>query len=293
MDLSVCVVSYNTRELVDECLMSIFENSEGITLEVTVVDNGSSDGTAEMVKAQFPQVRLIANDRNLYFTKANNQALRVSHGRYVLILNSDTRTEQGALPRLVLFMDTHRQVGGATCRLIDYQGNLLRNVRPFHTPLSMMLRCEIPSWTFGNNAAVQRYLGIPDWDWQSPRAVDVAEDSCFMVRREAFDAIGLYDEQMLLYYTEDDLCQRLRQRGWLVMYYPEAQVVHGVHQTARRVGNLPIIRIRFRDQVVYGRKYLGIWKTCLVALVSWLDLVAVTLLSGVGLIGHRNANDES
>jgi GT2 family glycosyltransferase len=287
MDLSVFIVSYNTRELVKECLASIFENSGGIKFEVIVVDNGSSDGTVEVVRSLFPQARLIANDQNLYFTKANNQALRVSRGRYILILNSDTRVEAGTLPKMVAFMDAQPHVGGITCRLVDYQGNLLHNARRFHTPLSMMLRCEIPSWVFRKSKAIQRYLEISGWDWQSVRTIDVAEDSCFLVRREALDEIGLYDERLLLYYTEDDLCQRLRRAGWLVMYYPDVQVVHGVHQTARRVGNLPILKIRVRDQAVYCRKYLHFPWSWLVILVSWLDLSLVSLFLNVRSVWQR------
>jgi GT2 family glycosyltransferase len=290
VDLSVCVVTYNTRELLRECLASIYLHTEGIRFEVIVVDNGSSDGTIEMVRTQFPQTRLIGNDRNLYYTKANNQAIQVSQGRYVLILNSDTEAKSGSLRELTAFMDTRPRVGGVAPRQVSYEGKRLANARRFHTALSMILCCETIGWLFRNSGVVQRYLTIPNWDWQSARVIEVAEGSCFLVRRTALDEVGLFDERMLLYYTDDDLCQRLHRAGWPVMYYPGSEVVHGKHQTARRMGHVPTVEFRVRDQSVYCREYLTPWQAALVRLVTQLDLAALRIVENVRNRSRRQEN---
>lgn len=291
MDLSVCIVTYNTSELLRKCLVSIYRQTEGIAFEVIVVDNGSIDGTAEMIRTEFPQTHLIVNDRNLFFTKANNQAAKISQGRYVLILNSDTEIARDSLRKLAEYMDAHPKVGGVAPRQVNYDGTWLTNARPFHTTLSMILRCETVGWLFRHNTAVQQYLAIANWNWESERVIDVAEDSCFLLRRAALDEIGLYDERMLLYYTEDDLCQRLRRANWQVMYNPDVQIVHGKSQTARRVGYTPIMAIRVRDQAVYCHKYLKPWQTWIVLFVAQLDLSVLKVTDGIRRVLRKQSKD--
>ena len=266
-DVSVCIVSYNGVNHVRECLASAFE--------VIVVDNASQDGTVETVRTEFPQVTLIANSENRYFTRANNQALRQAQGRYCLILNPDTLLQPDTLRRVVGFLDDHPEVGAATCLQRHPDGRVLMVGARFYTVFQLLCIGKFFS-RFVRSSGMCCAHSVAEWDRQSTRRVDVAEDSFLMVRREALEVVGGYDEQFLLYFTEDDLCRRLWAAGWPVYYYAGTSIVHKVSRSTRPDKfPLYIYCINRRDAVTYFRIHHGRCAALVAYIILSLDLIGL------------------
>jgi N-acetylglucosaminyl-diphospho-decaprenol L-rhamnosyltransferase len=250
--VSVVVVSWNTRELLARCLEALAEGEvSSPTCEAFVVDNASSDGSAEMVPQRFPAVHLIANRANVGFARANNQALRESTGRYLLLLNPDTEVRPGAVASLVRFMDQHSRVGAAGARLLNPDGTLEPSCHPAPT-----LSREV--WRLFHLDLLWPYAAYPisEWDLEHPQRVDVIQGACMMVRREAIDQVGLLDEDFFIYSEEVDLCRRLRQSGWDVYWVPQATVMHHGGQSTRQVASSMFLRLH-QAKVHYFRKHQG------------------------------------
>lgn len=228
-DLSIIIVSWNTRELLWECLRSVvsLQSSQAsilktedcqLTTEVLVIDNASTDGSADMVCTEFPEAHLIVNRENVGFARANNQGIRASQGRYVVLLNSDTVVRPDALAKLVGFMDGHPEAGAVGPRLRRVDGT----AQPFAfgedpTPGYLLRRSA-------NRLLFRRHLH--DWNTDAIQEVDWVAGTCLMVRREALDQVGLLDESIFMYFEDNDWCLRLRQADWKVYYNPQAEIVH-------------------------------------------------------------------
>jgi GT2 family glycosyltransferase len=217
IDLSVIVVTWNVRELARECLLALAAATKGITSELIVVDNASSDGTAEMVAREFPQVTLLRNDANLGFARANNRGMEVAQGRYFVLLNSDTISPAGSLAAMVAFMDEHPRAGGASPRL----------VRPDGSPQPYAFGDD-PSPVYLLRRALarvsMRYLH--DWSVSEPARTGWVSGACLFARREAVDQVGGLDERIFMYFEDNDWCRRMRLAGWEVWYNPRAEIIH-------------------------------------------------------------------
>ncbi|MGH2704379.1 MAG: glycosyltransferase family 2 protein [Actinomycetota bacterium] len=224
--LTTVVVSWNTRELLARCLASIRDHAApGLDNEIVVVDNGSDDGSLEMLREQWPEVRVIANSTNVGFTKANNQALRSTGGRYVLLINADAWLAPGCLERLAAQLDADPRAAVAGPRLVYGDGRWQR-------------------WTAGREPGLRSvggYLFLFDrfgHRWPSMAGIYLAKDvrtaftpdwvssACMLVRRSALEEVGLLDESLFAYMDDVDLCRRVRERGGRVWYVPEAECVH-------------------------------------------------------------------
>lgn len=279
IDLSIIIVNWNTRDLLAQCLASLFEQPTtddgqpvlsvvgGRRWAVWVVDNASTDGSAQMVRERFPQVRLIENTENVGFARANNQAISQSAGRYVLLLNPDTEVQPGALEALVRFMDAHTQAGAAGARLLNPDGTLQLSCYPAPT-----LPREF--WRLFHLDVLWPYACYPTagWDPNTPREVDVVQGACLILRREALDQVGLLDEDYFIYSEEVDLCHRLRQHGWKVCWVPQATVMHYGGQSTQQVAAEMFLRL-YQGKLLYFRKHHG-W---LAAQVYKLILLAAAL----------------
>jgi hypothetical protein len=229
MDLSIIIVSYNTRQALKECLASIFAETTGISFEVLVVDNGSSDGSAAMVASDFPTVRLMENKENIGFARAVNYAIPLSTGRYILLLNSDTVVLDRTTAKMVEFMDGEPEACVAGCTLLNSDGSFQQSydVFPrFDREIFKVLR-----------AAARRGLRrtpLARWLLSSPTAettskkVDMIQGSCFMIRRSAIERVGLFDENYFMYLEETDLCFRVRSSGGAIYYTPAGRVIHHI-----------------------------------------------------------------
>ncbi len=290
-DLSVVIVNWNTRALLRDCLASV---PRGIdpehAAEVWVVDNASRDGSAAMVAADFPHVRLIANAENVGFARANNQALRQSEGRHVLLLNSDTTVKDGSLSAMVRFLDAHATAGAVGCRLENADGTTQRSSWNFYPSLATLAADALYLW---------RIPGVRRWvrgheqslsETAEPTVVKHLLGACLMVRRAALDAVGLMDEGYFMYLEETDWCRRIDDAGWKIYYLPTASIVHYGQQSAGLApdkANADWCRslCRFyRRQYQPTRGRMGLLK----AIIS-LSLLVRFVLNGVRSLGGRSS----
>jgi GT2 family glycosyltransferase len=252
--LSLVIVSWNTRDLLVRCLSSVgqdLERSNQLHVETFVVDNASSDSSAQMVQERFPWVKLIRNSENAGFARANNQAIRQTSGNYVLLLNSDTELHAGALRILVDFMETHPRAGACGARLVDGDGRLERACYPMLTPEREFWRL-----TFLDQMWPRATYTMETWDTETPRRVEVIKGACLLLRREALDQVGLLDGRFHMYTEEVDLCYRLAQAGWALWYVPQAVVTHYGAASSKQVAEAMYIQL-YRSKVQFYRKVGG------------------------------------
>lgn len=228
MDLSIAVISYNTRDLLLACLQSVQDRTTDVDYELIVVDNASRDGSAEAVRARFPQVTVIANAENDGFAKACNQAAAVSSGRYLLLLNSDTVMQKHTLRTMVTCLDQHLDIGAVSCLQRDEHGQLLRSCFPFPSLRDHVRYAEaLP-------AIVKRLVGtISPADFRQSQDVDWANGACLMVRKALFARLGGLDERFFMYFEDVDLCRRVQQLGYRIRYVAEGEVVHLIGRSSR------------------------------------------------------------
>jgi N-acetylglucosaminyl-diphospho-decaprenol L-rhamnosyltransferase len=265
LDLSIIIVSWNVLSLLRECLSSL-QASDGIgwsdgsspQAEVIVVDNGSGDGTAAAIAAEFPRVRVVANPDNRGFTRANNQGLALSGGRYVFFLNPDTRVAPDTLCRLLEFMDCHPAAGVAGPQLRYGDGSLQSSRRRFPT-LGMALFESTPlTWHLSpqRNPWARRYHLDDLPAGPEPQTVDWLVGAALFVRRAALDQVGGFDEGYFMYSEELDWCRRASAAGWQAIYLPAAQVIHYEGKSSEQA--VAARHIRFQtSKVRYFRKYNG------------------------------------
>jgi len=228
--LSIIIVSWNTRDLLENCLSSILANPPATPFEIWVVDNASTDGSSGLVRERFPQVHLIENRENRGFSRANNQAMQQCAGKYVLLLNPDTLVESGALQALVDFLDQHPGVGGVGPSILNPDGSMQNMSHPRPT-LSREL------WRLFHLDAIVPYAEYPRTKWETNQAqeVDVLTGACLLLKKEVLDQVGFLDEDYFIYSEEVDLCYRIQRAGWRLYWFPQANVVHFGGQSTRQV----------------------------------------------------------
>ncbi|RLC85667.1 MAG: glycosyltransferase family 2 protein [Chloroflexi bacterium] len=254
LDLSVVIVNWNVRDLLRRCLLSILASSQTCKFEIIVVDNASTDGSVEMVRAELPAVHLIANTENRGFPAANNQGLAIARGRYVLLLNPDTEVVGDALATMVAFADAHPDVGMIGPQLLYADGSVQSSRRRFPTLATGFLES---TWLerYAPRRLLERYefLDQPDDVVQD---VDWLYGAALMARREAVEQVGPMDEGYFMYSEELDWCRRFRDTGWRVVYLPAAQIVHHEGKSSEQV--VAARHIHFQtSKVRYFRKYHG------------------------------------
>jgi len=256
-DLSILIVSWNVRPLLERCLFSLGEcyRPDGLSCEVIVVDNASTDGSPETVRERFPQVKLIASDSNLGFTKANNVGARHSSGRYMLLLNPDTEVLGDALSTMVAYMDGHPDVGALGPKLLFSDGRVQSSRRRFPTLATAVLESTVLQQWFPRNRVLERYY-IRDRGDNQEQDVDWVVGACLLVRRQAWEQVGPLDEHFFMYSEELDWCRRLKTAGWRVVYLPSATVVHYEGQSSIQV--VPARHMYFQSsKVLYFQKHHG------------------------------------
>jgi N-acetylglucosaminyl-diphospho-decaprenol L-rhamnosyltransferase len=234
-DMSIVVVSYNTSQLLDECLSSIYAEPRRITFEVIVVDNASSDGSPEMVESKWPQVVLMRNQANQGFAKANNQALEICRGRQAFLLNSDTQVRGDALETLSAYLDSNSKVGIVGPQLLNTDGSLQPSGNRIPT-LWSHIWWSLPFYRiFGSSFWRNRYLERGR-DYNQVAEVDEVSGAALLVRREVMEAIGLLDEEYFFYFEDVDFCIRAKKAGWRVMYVPQAKILHHWGKSPKKAG---------------------------------------------------------
>ena len=234
-DLSVIIASYNTKQLLQECLQSIYRNTQGITFEVIVVDDGSKDGSPEMVRQLFPAVRLICNERNLKYVGANNVGLRAAAGRYGLLLNSDVEVNPGAFATLVRFMDKHPDAAAAGPKLLNPDGSIQHCIRSFAGVFPMICQTLNLHKLWPNNPITNRYYRC-NFNYDSVQVVPHIGTTAFIIRRQTWEMFGLLDERFEQFFGDFSYCHMLGQHNQKIYYVPEAVVVHYGSQSINQSG---------------------------------------------------------
>lgn len=271
-DLSISVVNLNTRDMLERCLEAVQTGAGDLRIQVIVVDNGSIDGSADMVVAKFPKAELIRNSTNRFFSAAHNQAFARARGRYVLILNSDVIVERDCLPKLIGFMDLNQHVGAATCLLKLMDGTRQLSAWQLPKVRTPLLGHRLALWLVPRSRSRDEY-NMSDWDGSTTREVEVGIDAMLCVRSVALRQIGGYDERLLLWYTEQDLCLRLRKAGWPVWYFAGAAANHVSEHTSRGMNPWWVWWVRRRDMVTYFHKHFGLVPAMFLNAVFTVDVL--------------------
>lgn len=249
--VAIVVVSYNTRELLLECLASVVESVTDRGVQVVVVDNASADGSYEAVREAYPQAIAIRNSANMGFGAACNQGIKATRSRFVLLLNSDARLTAQAFQALCDCLEQNPRCAAAGCRLIDARGDEITNTRNFLTPLNHA--CELAGIRLGSGR-LQR-TRRPKLDDALPDcSIDWIDGACLMLRRAALDEAGAFDERFFMYSEDEDLCFRLRQRGWLICFCGAGTAVHHGGASSQ-LDSVEMSRHFYRSQMLFLSKH--------------------------------------
>lgn len=252
--LSIVIVNYNVKYFLEQALRSVRKALEGIDGEVFVVDNASTDGSVELVKERFPEVRLIVNEKNLGFSVANNQAIRKANGRYILLLNPDTVVEEDTFHKSLAFMEGHPQAGGLGVKMIDGKGNFLpESKRSFPSPKVAFFKAFGLSALFPQSRTFGRYhLGhLPE---DAINEVEVLAGAFMLLRKSVLDEVGLLDETFFMYGEDIDLSYRIILAGYKNYYFPETRIIHYKGESTKK-GSLNYVKLFYQAMVIFSQKH--------------------------------------
>ncbi len=254
VQLSVVIVNYNVKYFLEQALRSVRKASEGLQVEVFVVDNNSVDDSVEMVRQTFPEVILIANTENLGFSKANNQAIRQANGKYVLLLNPDTVVEEDTFEKCLAFMEAHPQAGGLGVKMIDGSGKFLpESKRGFPTPFVAFCKTFGLARLFPKSKLFNRYhLGFLDKNENHP--VDVLSGAFMWMRQSVLDKIGLLDEQFFMYGEDIDLSYRIKKAGHENYYLADTTIIHYKGESTKK-GSLNYVKVFYNAMIIFAQKH--------------------------------------
>jgi len=283
VDVSVIIVNWNTREILRQCLRSVFAETQDIGFEVIVIDNASSDNSVEMVRGEFPGVRLIANTKNVGFAAGNNQGMAIASGRYLLLLNSDTIVLDRAIQTTVAFADAHPDTAVVGCRVLNPDRTLQNTCFMFPSVLNWFLFSTYLYKLFPRS----RFFGREQMTWwlrEDAREVDVVTGCFMLVRGSAITQVGMMDDGFFMYAEETDWCYRFKCRGWKSRFTPDALIIHiggasAAKLSARRarITNASFARYMFKHWS-RPRAYLGMVMMLLFYVVRLLVLWPKQLL---------------
>jgi GT2 family glycosyltransferase len=245
MLLTIVIVSWNTRRLLDECLASLKREIEVTgskarlsfdfaNTEVFVVDNASADGSPDMVASSYPWVRLVTNQENKGFAVANNQVLKIAQGQFVLLLNPDTQIIEGAIATLLDFLAENAKAGVVAPQLLNSDGTVQRSCRAFPSFSAMVVELLGLSRFLPTGSKLRQYKML-DWNHDDERQVDQPEGACLMIKQEVLKDIGFFDEEFFMLFEEVDWCYRAKEAGWQIWFTPKAKVVHHYGQSIKQV----------------------------------------------------------
>jgi hypothetical protein len=302
IDLSVVIVNWNVKALLAKCLRSLMDAPgwqlippdgeaaapDGRAMEIWVVDSASSDGSAEMVRQDFPGAGLIANTENVGFTRGNNQGIARCRGRAILLLNPDTEVLGDALGVMLEYLDAHPDAGVAGPRITTPDGGVQPSRRRFPTYATAFVESTCLQQWFPRHPLLARYYM---WDAPDDREQDVdwLEGACLLARTEAVQQVGGLDERFFMYSEELDWCQRIKAAGWRVVYLPQAQILHYGGKSSDQVAAAKHIHFQ-RSKIAYYTKYFGrfrggLLRGFLLATYAWM----LAEESAKWLVGHKRS----
>ncbi len=265
MDISIIIVSWKVRELLKKNLEAIYKSSGDVSFETIVVDNKSTDGTFEMISQEFPQVNLVLNNRNVGFAKANNQAIEMAQGKYILLLNPDMQIFPDTLQNMFDFMERRTDAGVGSCKLVNEKGENIPHVRKFPKLLDQLaIVLKLPH-VFPE--VVDNYL-MRDFDYDKEAEVDSVRGAFFMIRREVIDAIGRLDERYFVWFEEVDYCKRVINAGMKVVYTPSARCIDYVGKSFSQVKK-GRTQDYFRNSMLEYFSKWGSWFEFIILYLAW------------------------
>lgn len=262
IDVSVIFVSYNTEEMTKKAIALVKQSLPQLNIEIFVIDNASKDGSAEMIRQEFPEIHLIVNKTNVGFGRANNQALPFVRGRYILLLNTDAFVDPDTIQKTVDFMESNPKTGILGVRLLGRDGVLQPSCRYFPTPINSFL------FRTGLNKLFTSVKMVDDmtWDHNQVRDCDWVPGCYYLIRKEVIDQVGLFDSRYFLYSEEVDHCFSAKNAGWNVTYFPYASVVHIGGESAKTDNKISSVSrqvsaLQIESELLYFRKNLGLRST--------------------------------
>lgn len=254
MELSVVIVNYNVKYFLEQCLISVFKSGKGIELEVFVVDNASADGSCQMLKQRFPEVKLIENSKNVGFSTANNQAIRQAKGKYILLLNPDTIVEEDTFSKCIQFMDSHSNAGSMTVKMIDGKGKYLpESKRALPTPMVSFYKIFGFTRLFPRSKTFARYY-LGHLDENKTNKIEILPGAYMFIRKDVLDRIGLFDESFFMYGEDIDLSYRITKAGFENYYYPETRIIHYKGESTKK-GSINYVLVFYKAMVLFAQKH--------------------------------------
>ena len=283
-NLSIIIVSWNVRELLQNCLRSVLAETN-LAMQIIVVDSASTDGSPEMIAEQFPQVELVACQENVGFPGGNNLGLERANGRFILLLNPDTIVQGDALAEIVSYLEQNSQVGVVGPQLLNEDGTVQSSRRRFPTLRTAFFES---TWLqpYAPQAVLDDYF-VRDVMDEETAVVDWLMGACLMIRQEVVAQVGGLDEKYFMYSEELDYCRRIHEAGWQVVYYPQAQVTHLSGKSSEQAVTQRHINFN-RAKLRYFRKYhgrlaAGLLRLFLLKSYGW----QLTLEAIKGAVGHK------
>jgi GT2 family glycosyltransferase len=290
--ISVVIVSYNTRELLRECIETLQREADGVLYETIVVDNASSDGSADLISDQFPDVRLIRSESNLGFAGANNRGFEIARGRYIVLLNSDAFLGPNALALSLAHMENNPKAGLGGARLIGRDGSWQPAARMFPSPLNDWLMISGLAGRYPRS----RFYGRADRTWADPgdaAVVDWVPGAYSIIRKGVLDRVGYFDERFFLYYEEVDLCRRIAAAGYETWYWPDVVTVHLGGESSKKIAGLELSSSgsqltlwRMRSELLYYHKHHG-------ACGAWIAMLLETGWNRARALRHWRSRDRA
>jgi GT2 family glycosyltransferase len=268
MLLSVVIVNWKVREFLERCLNSVFSHLEGRKFEVIVIDNASEDGSVEMVRQKFPQVRLIVNSENYGFARACNQGINVSQGKYLFFLNPDSELTPGICEAIMNFMEVHPQVGIGGCYLYYPDGRAQTSFYRLTTLTNAFSRAVLLYFLLPRNRLTAPLFD----DYLKPgEPIQRVCGGAMVLRRDMLEKVGPFDESFFLYSEDEDLCYRARQEGWQIAAIPGTRVIHHHNQSGKK-DIRQVICSSYRSQLLLYRKHQSAHKTVILRLIQFVGL---------------------
>jgi GT2 family glycosyltransferase len=269
LDLSIIIVNWNTKQLLLDCIASIYGTVKRSSFEIIVVDNASSDDSVKSVSRAYPDVRTIVNTKNLGFSKANNLALKQMQGRYAVILNSDTILKDSVFDDMMLFMENNPDVGICGPQLLNSDDSVQRSIGDFPVLLTEFMSKRLVRLLFPKT--YNRAFHTRKTVFQKKSKVDVILGACMMVRKRAIESTGVMDEEYFFFYEETDWCYRMHNNGWRIYYLPEVKIYHLGGQSRKEI-NLRARAESWRSRYLFYKKnlHLSSW--------SWYGLILLGFL---------------
>ena len=253
MELSVIIVSYNVSNFLRQCLLSVKKASENIDCEIIIVDNNSTDDSCAMVENEFPEIILTKNNINTGFSKANNQAIKLAKGRFILLLNPDTIVDEATFDKCIRFMNLNPDAGALGVRMINGEGSFLpESKRSFPTASTAFFKTFGLSFLFPGSKVLNRYY-LPHIDSFKTSLTEVISGAFMFIRQEVLNKAGLLDEDFFMYGEDIDLSYRLLQTGYNNYYFPDTQITHFKGKSTRRVGFTDILHF-YKAMRIYVKK---------------------------------------